>query len=359
MGLGISSGILVDYPFPAEWLRRVGIAFWGVASILFVLFTVMTLLRLILFFSAFEKSLIHPTQSMFWGCMPMGLGSIIADTIGIFGDKAVWACYIMWWVDFALSIACAWLVIFSRFIHHDRKRPANLDAVILLPVVSLVVCSTTGSVLVEHLPSDWRPHMIVLTAVIWGNGELLAFLFTAVFTWRLLCNGMPAREAIISCFLPVGPLGQGAYGYLVNAVNLEDYLNIRDPALARAPVFKYIGSAVAMHMVGLATFWMVTAIAACLYFRPRVFGIAWWGLSFPLGTYSLATRQLGAVLDIEGFKVLSALVGAAVVLVSFALTLASVYAAVIKDDAFKGLEAEIEMYLPKSDKLDYLKRSNV
>ncbi|KAK9461183.1 voltage-dependent anion channel [Lipomyces oligophaga] len=347
MGTSISGGILVNYPFPSFWLRGIGIAFWGTAVGLFLIYSLMTVLRLIMYPTEFRHSFLHPMQAMFWGCMPMGMCSIIATTIGIFGERAVWECYVMWWINLVLSIISAYVIVFIGFVKHKRAQPAGLNAVILLPVVALVVCSTTGSIIIEHLPVNWRLHMIVVTAVVWGNGELLAFMFTTVYLWRLLRHNMPAREAMISCFLPVGPLGQGAYGFLVNAINAEDYLAIHGFELFKElPVLRYIGSAVAMYMVGLATFFLVCAVTMCIYFRPRVFGVAWWGLSFPMGTYALATRELGVVLEMEGFKVMSAIVGTAVALVSFFLTFATFYYAIVKDNAISGLQAEMEMVFP-------------
>ncbi|KAK9465939.1 voltage-dependent anion channel [Lipomyces arxii] len=349
MGLGISGSILINYPFPSFWLRGIGIAFWGLATSLFIIFFTMSVLRLILFPRSFYRVLLHPLQSVFWGCMPMGMASCLADTIGIFGDRAIWPCYVFWWINLAFSTACAWVLVLYGFIHHKRTSPAGLNAVILLPVVAMVVNSTTGSLLVKHLPEIWRPHMIVITLIVWGNGELLAFAFTCVYAWRLLTGNIPAREATISCFLPVGPLGQGAYGFLVNSINLENYLGTHSyPLLTQIPIFKYIGSAVAMIMVGFALFWLFVAVAACIIYRPRVFGAGWWGLSFPMGTFAMATFEIGQALDIEGFKVVSAIVGTSVVLVSFVLLVFTAYFSVIREDMFRGLQVEMEsMFAPK------------
>ncbi|KAJ8103763.1 voltage-dependent anion channel [Lipomyces tetrasporus] len=348
MGTGISSAILVNYPFGAEWLRDIGIAFWAFATGLLIVFCIMSVLRHVLFPGTFKQVLLHPMQSMFLGCMPMGLSSVIADTIGIFGKSAVWPCYILWWIDLALSLACAWLLVFVGFVHHRRKEPAGLNAVILLPVVTLVVNSSTGSLIVEHLPDSWKPHMIVMTTLVWGNGEILAYAFTCVYCWRLLTGNMPAREMMISCFLPIGPLGQGAYGFLLNSQNLETYLVKHGyPILVQIPVFTYAGVIVAVVMVGFATFWLFCAVAGCLYYRPKRFGVSWWGLSFPVGTYALATNELGKVLDADSFRVVSCIVGSTVVLASFSLCIATFYFSVLRDNVFRNLEMEMEEFYPK------------
>ncbi|KAK9491100.1 voltage-dependent anion channel [Lipomyces doorenjongii] len=352
MGTGISGAILIDYPFGTEWLRDIGIAFWAFATGLLILFCIMTILRHILFPGTFKQVLFHPMQSMFLGCIPMGLSSVIADTIGIFGKRAVWPCYILWWIDLALSLACAWLIVFVGFVRHSRKQPEGLNAVILLPVVTLVVNSSTGSLILEELPENWKPHMMVMTTLVWGNGEVLAYAFTCVYAWRLLTGNMPAREMMISCFLPIGPFGQGAYGFLLNSQSLQDYLVKHDyPMLSQVPVLKYLGIIVAVVMVGFATFWLFCAVAGCLYYRPKVFGITWWGLSFPVGTYALATNQLGIALNADAFRVVSCVVGTTVVVVSFALFIPTFYFSVIKDDIFRNFAMEMEQMHSKQQAL--------
>ncbi|KAK9369821.1 voltage-dependent anion channel [Lipomyces kononenkoae] len=342
MGTGISGAILADYPFGAGWLRGIGIAFWAFAAGLLTVFCSMTVLQQILFPETFMQVLLHPTQSLFLGCIPMALSSVISDIIVIFGKKAVWPCYVLWWIDLVLSLACAWLVVFVGFVHHSRKQPEGLNAVILLPIVTLVVNSSTGSLIVEQLPENWKPHMIVLTTLGWGNGEVLAYAYTCVYVWRLLTGSMPGREMVISCFLPVGPLGQGAYGFLLNSQNLQSYLETHGYSiLLQVPVFTYIGVIVALLMVGTATFWLFCALAGCLYFRPKVFGLGWWSLTFPVGTYALATHELGIVLNSDAFKVVSCIVGTTVVITSLILSFVTIYFSIIKDDIFRNYAVEM------------------
>ncbi|KAK9447510.1 voltage-dependent anion channel [Limtongia smithiae] len=354
MGVAISGGILVNYPYPSYWLRDIGIIFWAAAVALFAIFLTMTILRHILFPSTFKPFVMHPIQAMFWGCLPIGLCSILSDTVAIFGERAIWPCYVLYWVDFAISLVCAWILVFISFQTHPKlmSTPGGISSVALLPVVTLVVNATTAAVLVEYLPLNWRGHMIIMSAVIWGHGELLAFIFIGVFIWRLICVGLPMREAAISCFLPIGPLGQGAYGFLINAMNLEDYLIEGSyPVFKNIPVFKYAGAGITIFIVGFATFWIFIAVAACIYFQPRIYSVAWWGLTFPMGTYALATRELGEVLDLEGFRVISCIVGTTVVLVTSVLIGVTFYFAIIKDTVFRDLQRDMQLQSPSESAL--------
>jgi hypothetical protein len=42
----------------------------------------------------------------------------------------------------------------------------------------------------------------------------LAAIVLAIYYQRLAVHKLPAREVIVSCFLPVGPLGFGSYTYV-------------------------------------------------------------------------------------------------------------------------------------------------
>lgn len=285
MALGGCSGILLNYPYPARWLRDLGLVFYVLAISSFIFSSIITVLRHTSFSDLNQQVWKHPSQSLFLSCSVMAFATIIANTNSYFGSRAVWVCYVLWWINLVLTIVYTWLMIFTGYIYHIRREFEKLNAVILLPVVTFVVQATTGTMIVEHLPHDWQLHMIVVTTLVLGSGELLSYAYTCVYQWRLLTGNLPSREAIISSFLPIGPLGQGSYGIIANARNLEHYLLAHDSErfaiLAMFPVLTYIASFLALAMLGYACFWMFMAVVGCLYRRPRIFTMAWWGMSFP------------------------------------------------------------------------------
>ncbi|KAK9326813.1 voltage-dependent anion channel [Lipomyces starkeyi] len=343
MGCGISSSILLNHNFPTFWLRRLAYGYWGVALFLFISFISFTILRHIMFRGSLLRDLRHPRQSMFYGCIPTAYSSLLMDSVKIFGIRAAWPCYVLLWFDIFIAVIVGWFVVFNGFVTHNRKNPNELTGVILFPTIALIVNSTTAAQLVPYLPYSYKGLVMAVSLLIWGNGEL-AFAYTTVYVWRLLTTNLPARENTISRFLLVGPLGQGAFSVLRNMENVNNYYAIKHPSLTQTPIFLYVGVAISMLMVAFASFWLFYAVASCLVTRPRRFGITWWSLCFPMGTYALATSELGRVLDSTAFKILSTIVGTSVVTVCFILLLCTLYFGVLHDQILTLLDEEITSY---------------
>ncbi|KAJ8097208.1 voltage-dependent anion channel [Lipomyces tetrasporus] len=322
MGCGISSSILLNYNFETFWLTRLAYAYWGVALFVFMLFIIFTVLRLVLFPGTLLRSFRHPRQSMFYGCIPTAYSSVLMDTVKIFGVQAVWPCYVLLWLDISLAFTVGWFIMFNGFVTHDRKNPTGLTGVILLPTIAVIVNSTTAALLVPYLPLP--------------------------STCGACLPNLPERENMISSFLLVGPLGQGAYSVLRNLNNVNAYYAVKYIWLAETPIFLYIGVGISMLMVAFASFWLFCAVASCLVARPRRFGITWWSLCFPMGTYALATSELGRVLDSMAFKVLSAIVGTTVVIVCFILLWCTLYFSVLHDQVFREIDKEMTDYYGQS-----------
>ncbi|KAK9453249.1 voltage-dependent anion channel [Dipodascopsis uninucleata] len=344
MGIGISGSILINYPFEASWLKGVGTAYWGVATSLMLIFSILCLLEHIIYRGTLIRVLKNPLQGPLYGCMAMGLGSVTISITSIFGGSAVWISYVLWWIDLILSLYSSWVIVFAGFIYHSRKTPDKLNAIILLPIVTLIVNSTTGASLVKDLPVTWQPHVIIICLLEWGNGELLAFAAICVYLWRLHTGNLPNKEAMITCFLPIGPLGQGAYGIMLNSQNIQNYLaQINNTNTANYEYFHYIGIGIALVMVGFASFWIFCAVVGCVLFPPQKFGLGWWALTFPLGTYAMATMELGHLLNTKSFKVISSIVGTVVVLIALVLFFASFYFTFINDSILDAMKSESEL----------------
>lgn len=90
---------------------------------------------------------------------------------------------------------------------------SSASATWLLPIVSCVVTSASGSVVAEVLPNpQYALGTIIASYVVWGIGVPMALMMTVIYLLRLMLYKLPPKAAIASTFLPIGPLGQGGYG---------------------------------------------------------------------------------------------------------------------------------------------------
>ena len=108
----------------------------------------------------------------------------------------------------------------------DHSVP-KMTAVWLLPVVPLIVASSSGGLMSRAL----LPHSTTLALVTSAfsftmviTGLSFALMMITVYLLRLITSGAPDPSLILSAFITLGPLGQGGFSLLVNGQDLSDIL---------------------------------------------------------------------------------------------------------------------------------------
>ncbi|CAN6612711.1 sulfite efflux pump Ssu1p [Trichomonascus vanleenenianus] len=341
MGVGITAAILHNFPFEAHWLRVFGIVVWGIAIAMYVVFTTVFVLRFVLYPDQFWRMLHHPGQSVFLGCYPMGFATIINMTHFIWGHKAWVATYVMWWVDVVLSLASTWGVVFVTYAYHGRSLE-SLNATIILPVVPVVVAAATGGVIAAVQPAGLQPSSVIISFLLWANGQAVAACCICVYIYRMLRVRLPPRAIAFSALLNVGPLGQGAFGIQCIADVLCTILRRQGVNEGTVEAIRYMSIFAALALVAFATFWIVVSVFSSIYLRPTQFHPSWWSLTFPVGTYVVAWYQLGAELEITTFKVIGAVFGVIVALNVLMCSVLSIYHALFKDTLFSLVQSETD-----------------
>ncbi|CEP14393.1 hypothetical protein [Parasitella parasitica] len=185
----------------------------------------------------------------------------------------------------------------------------------LLPLVPYVVASASGGLLAQHLDQGRALVILIISIVTMGMGLLLALSVIVIYFHRLVVHKLPPREVIISSFLPLGPLGQGAYGLIQLGVASKTVLGDR----------YIVGLGDGAHSMGLLTalflwgyglwFLIVATFSVGITTRQGIaFNMGWWALKFPLGVFTTATLSIGTTLDSMFFLVLGAIFTCALVL---------------------------------------------
>lgn len=77
----------------------------------------------------------------------------------------------------------------------------------------------TGAEVATILPNKQHALGTLLASfILWGMGTPLAIAVLVIYYQRLALYKLPPRELIVSCFLPLGPLGFGGFGYVVSLI---------------------------------------------------------------------------------------------------------------------------------------------
>lgn len=89
----------------------------------------------------------------------------------------------------------------------------RITALQLLPMAATIVAAGAGARIAEILPNPSDAlGTILVSYILWGVATPFAMLLLVIYYQRLAVHKLPPRETIVSCFLPLGPLGFGGFG---------------------------------------------------------------------------------------------------------------------------------------------------
>jgi len=308
MGTGVLALALAQLPLAIPGLRAVAEGLWLFNILLFTLFTAAYAARWILFFDEARRIFGHSTVSMFFGTIPMGLATIINGFLlfGLprWGDGVIQLVEVLWWIDVAMSLACGVLIPYMMFTRQEHSID-QMTAVWLLPVVAAEVAAASGGLLAPHL-TDAHGQLIVLTTsyVLWAFSLPVAFSILTILLLRMALHKLPHENMAASSWLALGPIGTGALGMLL--------LGGEAPAIFAAnglpgvgEIASGLGLVAGITLWGFGLWWMLMALLITVrYLRDGIpFNLGWWGFTFPLGVYSLATLKLASILNLTFFSV--------------------------------------------------------
>ncbi|HZG27979.1 TDT family transporter [Agrobacterium tumefaciens] len=303
MGTGIVALALNEFVSTVPALHSVAFGLWLLNAVIFILMLVIYAARWILFFQEAKRILDHSVVSMYFGCIPMALATVINGLV-IFAtpavgtqaiDIAVW----LWIVDVIIAIACGIAVPFLMFTRQQHSTE-GMTAIWLLPIVAGEVAASSGAVLADHLSLEPGAQMIVLVSyILWGFSVPMAFCIMAILVLRLSLHKLPPTTMAPSMFLTLGPIGTGALGVLALGTVV---LKIPSMALHAASLHS-LGMVGGLVLWGVGVWWIgISVLSTIKYFKRGLpFNLGWWGYVFPLGVFSIATLRLGEVTGRQEF----------------------------------------------------------
>ncbi|MDU9403755.1 TDT family transporter [Pseudomonas sp. zfem004] len=306
MGTGVLA--LAFHQLHIPLLDSLAEGLWWLTIGLFVLFCVLYGARWVLFFDEARRIFAHSTVSMFFGTIPMGLATILngALVFGLarWGEAVVPWVESLWWLDVGLALLCGVAIPYLMFTRQEHSID-QMTAVWLLPVVAAEVAAASGGLLAPHLADAHAQFLVVITSyVMWAVSLPVAFSILTILMLRMALHKLPPANMAASSWLALGPIGTGALGMLV--------LGGDAPAVFAAnglgslgEVARGLGLVAGIVLWGAGLWWLLTAVLITLrYMRQGMpFNLGWWGFTFPLGVYCLATLKLAAWLQLGFFSV--------------------------------------------------------
>ena len=308
MGTGVLALALAQLPVAMPALHAFAEALWLFNIALFLLFTALYAARWLLFFDEARRIFGHSTVSMFFGTIPMGLATIINGFLvfGLprWGDGVIHLAEVLWWLDVAMSLACGVLIPYMMFTRQEHSID-QMTAVWLLPVVAAEVAAASGGLLAPHL-ADAHSQLVVLVTsyVLWAFSLPVAFSILTILLLRMALHKLPHENMAASSWLALGPIGTGALGMLVLGGDAP-LIFAANGLPGVGEIAAGLGLVAGITLWGFGLWWMLMALLITVrYLRAGIpFNLGWWGFTFPLGVYSLATLKLASTLTLTFFSV--------------------------------------------------------
>jgi tellurite resistance protein TehA-like permease len=120
MGTGMISILLYNLPYNGAWLYWISVVIFVLDIALFILFTSISAARYICYPEIWKAMMRHPTESLFLGTFPMGLGIIIEMIINVcvpaWGQWAATLAWTLWWIEAVISVAICLYLPFLTYV---------------------------------------------------------------------------------------------------------------------------------------------------------------------------------------------------------------------------------------------------
>ena len=303
MGTGVVALIVSAFPMLKAFTWQLGTGLWYFNILLFVLFSVLYGLRWAFYPHEAKQIFQHPSMSLFLGTIPMALATILNGFLKygqpIYGDTAVQIAQTLWYADVVLALLVAWAVPFAMYRHQEHALQ-QMTAVWLLPIVACEVAASSGGLLLGHLAADTHAVAILLGSyVLWGVSVLPAFAILTILMLRLVLHKLREKELAVSSWLALGPIGTAALALLV--LGHQAPMLMASLGLAQlGQLFQQAGILASLILLGFGLWWLGIAVLTTLHHAKQdlPFNLGWWGLTFPLGVYTLAILTLAQQLNL-------------------------------------------------------------
>lgn len=304
MGTGVVALILPEFPFVSDFLWQLATILWQFNTLLFTVFIILYVLRWLIYPQEAKQIFSHPSMALFLGAIPMGLATVLNGFlkygIPIYGDVALQIAQLLWYVDVVLAVGIGVLVPFCMF-HKQDHQLHTMTAMWLLPIVACEVAATSGGLLLAHMHVSQQAVGILFTSyMLWGMSVLPAFGILTILMLRLAVHQLPSKELAITSWLALGPIGTGALALLILGAQAPEVLALIQ--LENLGVFfQNAGIVASFILLGFGVWWVAIAVLTTLKHAATElpFNLGWWGLTFPLGVFTLAILSLGQQLHLS------------------------------------------------------------
>ncbi|KAI9035499.1 putative C4-dicarboxylate transporter/malic acid transport protein [Aspergillus affinis] len=311
MATGGIANVLYSVPYRFRGLETIGIIFFLVNLVLYVVIWCLLLTRFYLYPYTFKASFLHPTESLFVPASLVSFGTILVNISQYGPDHAgPWlttAVGILFWIDAALAVissAGIYLLLWST----QTFTIAQMTPIWIFPAYPLLIIGPHAGILSSSLEPVRALRIIIGGITIQGVGFLVSLMVYSAFIYRLMSQKLPRENLRPGMFVSVGPSAFTVSGIVNMASNAKrcfpsDFMG--NGALA-AEVVKVVANFSCLWLWGLALFFFfIATFAHWSVVGPgkMVFSMGWYSFVFPNTALVTATFAIGKAFSCKAINI--------------------------------------------------------
>ena len=237
MGTGIVAILLFFLPFQGKWLYYLSIVIFIFNTVLYAVAAMLTILRYALYPRAWSMMMHDPVDPLYLATCPIGFATLIEMWMFIcvpkWGYWATMLAWVLWMVDTAVSVVVTLMVTFllcvylnilpmryvltlDRLCQDHTNSLDKITAVQIVPIAATIVAAGVGAEISALLSNiTYMRGTIIVSYVLWSLSMGMAMIVLAIYYQRLILHKLPPKQLAMSCFLTLGPVGFGGFGYVI------------------------------------------------------------------------------------------------------------------------------------------------
>jgi C4-dicarboxylate transporter/malic acid transport protein len=281
--------------------RTLGQVMAVIAAVLAAVLAVSYLGRFVLHRDAALADLRDPVAGALYGTLPGGILVLAATAAAIgptwFAPSTVRSLVAgLDWVGVPLAFLISVVFAYLLFVRSELVPETVNGGWFIPPVVNIVVPLVLMPLVPGSSPAVARA-LLLASYGFFGMGFLLYLLILTMLHHRLVLHPLPHAGLAPSLWIGLGPIGVGALALVKMA-------GVGTAVFGSAgPTVSLMSKLAATALWGFGVWWLAAAALLLVHYLragPLPFGIGWWGFTFPLGAYTVATLTLAKAWNLSG-----------------------------------------------------------
>ncbi|EME38619.1 hypothetical protein DOTSEDRAFT_75397 [Dothistroma septosporum NZE10] len=348
MSTGGLALLLHDTPNRFPGLETIGKVVYIFDLVIFFCLCAMMATRFIMNPGVLKKSLMHPTESLFFATVFLALVNVIGG-MQIYGgpttgDWLVVVVRVLFWMYVASTFITAvlqYMVLFSA----ERLTIQSMTPGWIFPIFPIMLSGTLASIIAVDQPVVQREAIIFAGITFQGLGWMVASMVYAIYMHRLMQFGLPAPNLRPGMFIAVGPPAFTGLALIGLGSALQEDMAYFKARSGMIMVLQTMANFIAIFLWSLS-FWFfcIATLSVLRGVKNMRFHLTWWAFVFPNIGFTIATIRIGEQLESEGILWVASIMTVLLVAMWIFVFVAHVRAVMLRQIMMPGVDEDKEDY---------------